>query len=114
MSLIDEFMTKCCFVNVSKVSDGAGGFIETITDGAQFDAAITRDTTLEAAIADLRGEVVTYKVTTHQNCILSYDDKIKRLSDGKMFRIKSDGSEKRTPASSPLNLSRVEAERWRP
>ena len=44
--------------------------------------------------------------------VLYYHDVIKRLSDGKIFRITSDGDDKATPKSASLNMRSVSAEEW--
>ena len=36
----------------------------------------------------------------------------KRLSDGKIFRVTSDGDDKYTPSSANLNMRQVSCEEW--
>ena len=42
--------------------------------------------------------------------MLSYNDIFKRKSDGKIFRVTSDGDDKYTPDSAILNMRQVTAE----
>lgn len=111
MSLIEAFMTPCVIMEKTRVKDGAGGFITQWTEGVQFDAAITMDTTMEARMAEKAGVSAVYTVTTH-GVKLGFDDKIKRLSDGRYFRITSDGVDKHSPIVASFDISQANAERW--
>lgn len=112
MTLIDKMMSDCCFVEKERVSDGAGGFITTWKEGETFKGAITLDTTMEARIAEKQGVTSKYNVTTARSVVLSYHDVIKRVSDGKIFRITSDAGDKLSPTVSTLDMARVTAEKW--
>ena len=109
--LIEAFMETFCLMEKTRIKDGAGGFITTWTEGAQFEAAVTMDTTMEARVAEKEGVSSVYTVTTY-GVKLSYDDKIKRLSDGRYFRITSDGVDKHSPKVATFDISNVTAERW--
>lgn len=112
MSLLSEAMEKCVFQTKSIVSDGYGGYITTWSDGAEFKAAITFDTSMEARTADKQGVTSLYTVTTSKALTLEYHDVFKRVRDGKIFRVTSDGDDKFTPASASLNMRQVTAEEW--
>lgn len=112
MSLIDSMMEKCVLVEKTRESDGEGGFITNWQDGAEFDAAIVADTSTLAKIAEKQGVTSTYTVTTNKNVVLKYPDVIKRLSDGQIFRITSDGNDKKAPNISTIAISQATAERW--
>ncbi|MDO4170791.1 MAG: head-tail adaptor protein [Lachnospiraceae bacterium] len=112
MNLIEKMMEEYCFVNKTKVKDGAGGFNVEWNDGKQFSAAVIRDTTMEARRAEQAGVSSVYTVTTSRNIVLKYHDVIKRLSDGRIFRITSDGGDKTSPMISTLDMSQVMAEKW--
>lgn len=112
MSLVDEMMEPCVLMERTRVSDGEGGFVTTWKDGAEFQCAITLNSTMEARIAESQGVTSVYNITTKKNTILEYHDVIKRLSDGQTFRITSNGNDKVTIESSTLNLSRCTAEKW--
>jgi hypothetical protein len=55
-----------------------------------------------------------YTIITEKNINLQYHDVVKRLRDEKIFRVTSDGDDKRTPASAGLNMRNVSAEEWIP
>lgn len=112
MSLLDEAMEKCTYLDKTTAPDGYGGVITTWQDGAEFDAAIVFDTSMEARVADKQGVTSLYTVTTRKNVVLEYHDVFKRTSDNKIFRVTSDGDDKHTPASAGLNMRQVTAEEW--
>lgn len=112
MSLLNDAMEKCVFQNKSVVADGYGGYNTVWSDGAEFDAAITFDTSIEARTADKQGVTSLYTVTTDKAMNLQYHDVFKRLRDGKVFRVTSDGDDKYTPKIATLNMRQVTAEEW--
>ena len=113
MSLIDCMMESCVFMVQNKTPDGSGGYKPEWTDGKPLRAAITLDTSTEAQIAEAAGTVKTYTVTVSRSVSLKYHDVIKRLSDGKIFRITSDNADKKTPVCSALDIAQSTAEAWR-
>lgn len=112
MSLLNEAMTACQFINRTRVSDGEGGTVTTWTDGAEFEAAIVLDNSIEAKTAQAQGVTDVYTVTTAKSLVLEYHEVFKRLADGKVFRVTSDGDDKATPNSATLNMRQVSAEEW--
>lgn len=112
MSLIDEFKSTVCFLEKTRVPDGEGGFSTTWEEGAKFSAAITLDTSIEARVGEKQGVTSVYTITTDKTVVLEYHDVLKRLYDGKIFRITSDGDDKYTPASASLDMRQVTAEEW--
>lgn len=112
MSLLSEAMEDCVIMDKTTTPDGYGGYITTYTPGAEIKAAIVLNTSLEALRAQKEGVTAVYTITTSKALNLQYHDVIKRLSDNKIFRIKSDGDDKKTPASAGLNMRQVSAEEW--
>ena len=112
MSLLSEAMTPCQFVNRSIVPDGEGGYITAWTDGAEFQAAIRLDSSLQAQVAAAQGVTGIYTIITPRIINLQFHDVVRRLSDGKVFRVTSDGDDKRTPNSAGLDMRSVSAEEW--
>lgn len=112
MSLFIEQMEDCQFLNKTTESDGEGGLITDYTEGAVFKAAITFNNTLNAKVAQAQGVKSVYMVTTPLSVNLQYHDVIKRLEDGKIFRITSDGNDRRTPKTASFEFRRVSAEEW--
>ena len=114
MSLLDQAMSGVVFLEKVREPDGEGGFRISWNEGAQFNAAITFDTSIQARTAAQQGVKSLYTVTTRKSVLLEYHDVFKRLSDGKIFRVTSDGDDKHTPASASLNMRQVTAEEWIP
>jgi head-tail adaptor len=105
-------MEKCTMLDKTTVADGYGGFITKWTEGAEFNAAITLDTSVEAKRAEKEGVTGLYTVTTSRTLNLQYHDVFKRARDDKIFRVKSDGDDKLTPKSATLDMRQVSAEEW--
>lgn len=112
MSLIDSAMTDVVMLDKKSVSDGVGGIIPGWSEGAAFKAAIVFDTSIEARVGEKQGVTSLYTVTTRKNICLSYHDVFRRLSDGKIFRVTSDGDDKYTPNGATLDMRQVTAEEW--
>jgi hypothetical protein len=111
--LIDCMMVPCVFMVKKSEPDGSGGSITTWEDGEPLKAAIIRDTSMEARIAEAAGTVEMYTVTVSRSVHLKYHAVIKRLSDGKTFRITSDNAEKKSPVCTALDIAQSTAEAWR-
>lgn len=82
------------------------------TAGALFDGAVVLNSSLEAQTALAAGVTGIYTVTTRRVLNLQYHDVFKRLSDGKIFRVTSDGDDSKTPKSATLDMRNVTAEEW--
>ena len=112
MSLLSEAMETCTMIDRTTAPDGYGGIITTWLDGAAFQAAIVLDSSMQARTAAVQGVTSLYTVTTKKNINLQYHDVFRRGSDGKVFRVTSDGDDKKTPGSAALNMRQVSAEEW--
>lgn len=113
MSLIDCMSVPCVFMIPTKTPDGSGGWITDWAEGESLSAAIVRDTSMEARIAEAAGTVNVYTVTVPRSVRLPFHAVIKRLTDGKTFRITSDNEEKKTPNCTALDMAQSTAEEWR-
>lgn len=112
MSLLDQAFEPCKRVHKTTEDDGYGGEITRWVTGASFDAAITFDSSIEARTAQAQGVTSLYTVTTRKAKVLEYHDVFMRVSDGKYFRVTSDGDDKYTPISATLDMRQVTAEEW--
>lgn len=110
MSLLDESMEKCTIQDRTTIADGYGGYTTTWKDGAEIQAAIVLDSSMEARVADKQGVTSLYTVTTRKNINLQYHDIFRRERDKKIFRVTSDGDDNHTPTSALLNMRQVSAE----
>lgn len=112
MSLLSEAMTDCVYVNIAIYDDGYGGHNLNPTEGAHIICAIVPNTSIQAKIAQKQGVTELYTVTTQKSVNLRYHDVIKRLEDGAIFRITSNGDDVKTPPSATLDMRQVSAEKW--
>ena len=112
MSLLSQAMEDVVLLEKKRVSDGEGGFVTEWKEGVQFKAAITFDSSLQAKVAEKQGVTSLYTITTLKNAMLQYHDVLKRLRDGKVFRVTSDGDDKITPPSASFQFAQVTAEEW--
>lgn len=112
MSLLDSAMEDFVFVNKTRESDGEFGYVTTWTESkATFPANARFDSSMQARIGEAQGVTGLFTITTRKNVTLEYHDVIKRLSDGKVFRITSLDDSK-TPESAGLNMRQANAEEW--
>ena len=112
MSLLEEAMENFIIQDKTTTADGYGGFTTAWTDGATIKAAAVIDASTEGRIAQAMGVTGIYTITTKKSVNLQYHDVIRRQRDGKIFRITSDGDDKKTPGSASLNMRTVSAEEW--
>lgn len=112
MSLLLDAMEDCTIINKAIVDDGYGGYEIRWSEGATFKAAIVLDSSMQARIAAVQGVTNLYTVTTPRAITLEFHDVFRRESDGKIFRVTSDGDDKKTPASAALDMRVVSAEEW--
>lgn len=112
MSLLSEAMEKCTLIEKRTVADDYGGYTTEYYDGITFDAAIVLDNSTQGRIAMQEGVTAVYTITTTKALNLQFHDVFRRESDKKIFRVKSDGDDKKTPESAKLNMRQVSAEEW--
>lgn len=112
MSLLSDSMEDFVMMDRTTVPDGYGGYTSVWNDGATFKAAAVLDTSMQARIGEKQGVTALYTLTTPKVMNLQYHDVIRRLSDGKIFRVTSDGDDKKTPASAVLDMRQVSAEEF--
>ena len=67
---------------------------------------------IEARVAAAQGVTSLHTVTTRKDKVLMYHDIIKRLSDGKIFQVTSDGDDSATPDSASLNMRQCTAREY--
>lgn len=113
MSLVDAFKETCTLMQRTRSSDGEGGYSSAWAAGAEFQAAIVMDTTLQARTAEKEGMTAVYTVTADKSVSLGFHDVFRRNSDGKTFRVTSDSTDKETPSVASFQFSQVSAEEWR-
>lgn len=112
MSLLTDSFEPCTLLIKTVVKDGYGGYETTWVDGAQFDAAIVYDITTQADQAEAAGVKSRYTITTSRVLTLEFHDVFRRETDGKIFRVTSDGDDKYTPKMATIDMRQVKAEEY--
>lgn len=114
MSLIDEYTEPCVMLDKVTAADGYGGYTTIWREGAEFNAVIVLDTSMQTRIAEKQGVTSVYTVSTKKAMTLKFPDVFRRISDGKTFRVTSDGTDKASPESAGIDLRVVTAEEYTP
>lgn len=112
MSLLAASMEECQMMDKTTTPDGYGGYDIVWKEGAEFEAAVYVENTTQTQIAQAQGVTAIYSVLTSRSINLQFHDVFKRKSDGKIFRVKTDGDDDKTPKNAGLNLRKVRAEEW--
>lgn len=112
MSLLDAMSEDFIIIEKVSVPDGEGGFEVVWSEGAEVKAALTLDSSVQAKRAQKEGVTSVYTLTTNCDVILKFHTVLKRKSDGKIFRVTTDGGDKVSPSVSTLNMAQVSAEKW--
>ena len=112
MSLLENAYEEFNMMDKTTTPDGVGGFYSTWSEGALFKATAVFDSSMQARIGGVQGVTALYTITTAKSINLQYHDVVKRKSDGKVFRITSDGDDNKTPATAGLNMRQVTAEEF--
>jgi len=112
MSLLDNAFESYIMLNKISADDGYGGTTISWQEGARIQGAIVFNNSLEARKAGAMGVTSVYTLTTRKNVTLEYHDVLRRVRDGKIFRVTSDGDDYFTPDSASLNMRQVSCEEW--
>lgn len=111
--LYETMMDDCVMMDKVSVPDGIGGFVYDWQDGAPFRAAIVKDSTTEARIAEQQGIAEMFTVTFPKTLPIAYHDVFKRVKDGSIFRATSSVVDSQTPQAASFQFGQVSAERWK-
>ena len=112
MSLLDEAMESFILLNKVRVPDGYGGTTTQWTDGVEIQGAIVYNSGAQVQIAQAMNAMGAYTLTVRKNVELDYHDVLRRVRDGKIFRITANSDDLKTPASAGLNMRNYNAEEW--
>ena len=112
MRLFEEDMEKCVLMDRKSIPDPFGTYTKQWVDGAEFDAAVVKDNTLDARVAEKEGVTEVYTVTVYKGVPLEFHDVFRRLSDGAIFRVTSNITDSQTPKRASFQIGQVSAERW--
>lgn len=112
MSLLDDFARPCVLMEKTRLPDGAGGYLTTWSEGAEFENYQAIDTSMEARRAEQEGVTSVYSVLVREDLPIEYNDAFKDKSTGLTYRVTSNPDEKKAPKSSTFDLKFFTAERW--
>lgn len=112
MSLYTDAMEQCQMIHKITQNDPYGGEITSYVRGATFDAAITLDSSMQARIGLSQGVRNVYTIHTLKEKLLQPFEIFERSSDGKTFRVTSDGKDSQTPAKARIDMRFCTAEEW--
>ena len=112
MSLFDAFMVDCVEMKAERQKDGLGGFKTVWVEGVTFKAAIVKDNTLAASVAEKQGVTEVYTVTTLPGVGLKYHEVFRRKNDGATFRATTNADDSKPPKTASFAFEQVKAERW--
>lgn len=113
MSLINQAMETSHIMDKTTTKDDYGSVKTVWKEGAEIMVAYSFNSSTEARVAAQQGTDNRYTLFTKRSIILRFPDIVKRDSDGKFFRVTSDGDDKKTPPTAGLDLRAVEAEEWK-
>lgn len=109
-----------CILTVEKAPDGQGGQSAHYSDGETIEAAAVFGQTAQSAVtkqtaltAQKPDPAPQYGLYTRAAVLLPFHCVVKRLSDGRCFRILTDAADTAAPASPMLGLRYYGAEVWR-
>lgn len=112
LSLIESMMEDFVFLNKVKVDDPVGGYKDDYQDGVTFKAAVIKNSTTEAQIAEKNGITEIFTIVTDKSMVLEFHDVLRRASDGEIFRVTSRAVDSQAPEASTVPIAKVSAERW--
>lgn len=120
MKLLSRNMEAFCFMNVTRTADGQSGNHSVWTEGDSFSAcAVSAQSRMQAAKnqtgqhANKQEALPEYTILTPRSVSLPFHAVIKRISDGRFFRVTSDPVDAESPKGAHLDLRMHSAEKWR-
>lgn len=108
--LFERMAVPCAMVAPSRVPDGEGGWKAGWAQGDRFEAAIAKDASTAARVAESEGVRNVYTVTTSR--ALAFGDVFRRLSDGQCFRVASNADDGAAPRPATFRFNQCSAEEW--
>lgn len=111
MSLLDDFARTCVLMEKTRTPDGAGGYITTWTEGAEFLNYQALDTSMEARRAEKEGVTSLYSALVNRDVPIEYNDFFRDRDTGETYRVTSEPKDKQAPKSASFALKYFTAER---
>lgn len=113
MTLYERMYEDFVLLTPTAAADGEGGQTSVWTAGATFPAVAVFNSSSEKSTGAEAGVSSAYTVTVPCSVSLTYHDIIRRKSDGKIFRVTSDGDDVVTPDMATFSFIEVKAEEWK-
>lgn len=95
----------------TRTPDGAGGYITTWTEGAEFLNYQALDTSMEARRAEKEGVTSLYSALVNRDVPIEYNDFFRDRDTGETYRVTSEPKDKQAPKSASFALKYFTAER---
>ncbi len=112
MMLFENFYEQCQLIEKKRTPDGLGGFTTTWEPGPEFMAAVIKDSSLQARVAQKEGVTEVYTVTFSKGLDLEFHDVFRRAKDGLTYRVTSNVKDSETPDGAGFQFGQATAERW--
>lgn len=107
---LEDFFEDFIIQSKVYVDTGFGTFEPQYTDGASFRAGISTNSSTITQVAERNGMKTIYTIVHLPSIALHKDDRVRRIRDGRMYRITSDSADMITPAMADVKYSQVTAE----
>lgn len=111
-NLYEAFFEPCVEIVKIRSDDAVGGSNIEWREGGRFNAAIVKNNSLQARVAEKEGVTEVYTVTTKTGVGLDFHEVFKRESDGQIFRVTSNAKDSQSPKVATFSFEQVNAERW--
>ena len=108
--MLSDYFEPFVMQDWKSAPDGFGGLTWELSDGAEFMAGITTNSSNEAQIAMQNGMKTIYTIVHPITLTLEKDDRVKRKKDGRLYRITSNSADMTTPGVAQVQYSQVTAE----
>lgn len=111
--MIFGIMDQCHIIDKVTVEDAYGGARVSYQVGAPIRATIIKNNTTEAIVAEKQTDTEFFTVVTNKGSLLDYHSIIRRDKDNECFIITSREKDSEAPERSTIQISKVNAERWK-
>jgi len=109
--MLQDYFEDFILLERSQADDGLGGFSSGWTEGVTFRGGVTQVVGREVDPTGLLA-LKTMPMLLHEwDVTLVLDDRVRRLSDGAVFRVTGQSGDMRTPAISGMAYCQVPVER---
>jgi hypothetical protein len=109
-TILSDFTEKFVMMDETTTVDSYGSIVPVWQEGAEFKAALTAPQSGTAEIAEAIKEKKSFNVVTETNITLKQGKFFKRVSDGTVFKVLRDNTDKLTPNNSAIPMRATEAE----